>query len=295
MIDKKENLIAIGIAALVVAFLVFGGGMIKVIPAGHIGVVFNLFGGVEKRVLSEGLNLVIPVIETVTVYEARKISYSFTDGYEIGNVGPPIKCQTNDGQQIDIDVSVIAHIDKNKNWQLHQELGKDYVDKLIVPQTRSILRNVVTKYPIDTVYTAGRRGLAQDAEKSLKKSFFKSGVILDEFLIRGIVFSPAFTEAVERKQIALQESQRQNWIKKTAERDKERKIIEGEGDAKALAVKGQAIQLDPRIAELEFLEQLDQRGADIPVITGTKNAILSIGDLLKDSQMQSAGELNKKD
>jgi len=293
MSEKKENLIAVGVAALIIALLVFGGGMIKVIPAGHVGVVFNLFGGVEKRILNEGLNVVIPVIETVATYEVRKISYSFTDGYEIGNIGPPIKCQTNDGQQIDIDVSVIAHIDKNKNWRLHQDLGKDYVDKLIVPQTRSILRNVVARYPIDTVYTTERIGLSRDIEKSLKKSFFKSGVVLDEFLIRGIVFSPAFAEAVERKQIALQESQRQNWIKKTAEREKERKIIEGEGDAKALAVKGQAIQLDPKIAELEFLEQLDQRGADIPVITGTKNAILSIGDFFKESQNQSPSNDNR--
>src|SRR3989338_8576870 len=294
MSNNKENSIAAGVAVLVVALLLFGGGMIKIIPAGHVGVVFNLFGGVEKRVLNEGLNIVIPIVETVTVYESRKISYSFTDGYEIGNVGPPIKCQTNDGQQIDIDVSVIAHIDKNKNWQLHQNLGKDYVDKLIVPQTRSILRNIVAKYPIDTVYTTSRIGLTQDAGKSLKKSFFKSGVILDELLIRGIVFSPAFAEAVEKKQIALQESQRQNWIKKTAERDKERRIIEGEGDAKALAVKGRAIQLDPRIAELEFLEQLDQRGTEIPVITGAKNAILSIGDWFQDSMRPTVNETTLK-
>ncbi len=294
MSNNKENSIAVGVAALIVLLLVFGGGMIKVIPAGHVGVVFNLFGGVEKRVLYEGLNIVIPVIETVTIYDSRKISYSFTNGYEIGNVGSPIKCQTNDGQQLDIDVSVIVHIDKNKNWQLHQDLGKDYVDKLIVPQTRSVLRNIVAKYPIDTVYTTRRIGLAQDAGKSLKESFFKSGVVLDELLIRGIVFSPAFAEAVERKQIALQESQRQNWIKKTAERDKERKIIEGEGDAKALAVKGQAIQFDPRIAELEFLEQLDQRGADIPVITGTKNAILSIGEFFKEAEKQGSKEAEKQ-
>ena len=294
MSNKKENSIAIGIATFIVMLLVFGGGMIKVIPAGHAGVVFNLFGGVEKRILKEGMNIVIPIIETVTIYDTRKISYSFTDGYEIGNVGSPIKCQTNDGQQLDIDISVIAHIDKNKNWQLHQDLGRDYVDKLIVPQTRSILRNIVAKYPINTVYTTSRLGLAQDAQTTLKRSFLKSGVVLDEILIRGIVFSPAFAEAVERKQIALQESQRQNWIKKTAEREKERKIIEGEGDARALAVKGQAIQLDPRIAELEFLEQLDQRGADIPVITGTKNAILSIGELFKEAEKQGGKEVEKE-
>ncbi len=294
MNSKRENSIAFGLSVLVVLLLVFGGGTIKVIPAGHVGVVFNLFGGVEKRVLSEGLNIVIPVIETVTEYDARKISHSFTDNYEIGSVGPPIKCQTNDGQQIDIDIAVIAHINKNKSWQLHQDLGKDYVDKLIVPQTRSILRNVVAKYPIETVYSAGRIGLARDVQRALKESFSKSGVTLDELLIRGLVFSPAFAEAVERKQIALQESQRQNWIKKTAEREKERRIVEGEGDAKALAVKGQAIHLDPNIAELEFLEQLDQRGLDIPVITGTKNAILSIGEFFKESEKPKNNEADKQ-
>jgi len=118
---------------------------------------------------------------------------------------------------------------------------------------------------------------------------------LDELLIRSIGFSPTFAEAVERKQIALQESQRQNWIKKTAEREKERKIIEGEGDARALSLKGQALMLDPRIAELEFLEQLEQRGTDIPVITGTKSAILSIGDLFKESLIKSSNETIKKE
>ena len=203
---------------------------------------------------------------------------------------------SNDGQNVSIDVTVIAHLMKDKTWQLHQNIGMDYAERLIVPQTRSIFRNIVAKYPINTVYTSGRTGLALDARKTLSKSFLKSGVVLDELLIRAIEFSPAFAEAVERKQIALQESQRQNWIKKTAEREKERKIIEGEGDARALSVKGQALSLDPRIAELEFLEQLDQRGNDIPVITGTRNAILSIGELFKESFKPSLNnEISKKE
>ena len=280
---EKENMTAIGLAVLVSLVFIFSGSIIKTIPAGQTGVVFNLFGGVEKRVLNEGINILIPMVETVTVYDARKNAYNFTDSYEAGNVGQSIKCQTNDGQNVSIDVTVIAHLKKDKTWQLHQNIGKDYAERLIVPQTRSIFRNIVAKYPINTVYTSGRAGLALDAGKALSKSFLKSGVVLDELLIRAIEFSPAFAEAVERKQIALQESQRQNWIKKTAEREKERKIIEGEGDARALSVRGQALQLDPRIAELEFLEQIEQSGNEITVITGTKNAILSIGDLLNQS------------
>ncbi len=291
----KENLIAIGTAVFISFIFIFSGAIVKVVPAGHVGVVFNLFGGVEKRVLKEGVNIVIPIVETVTTYDARKLSYNFSDSFEKTNVGQSIQCQTNDGQTVSIDVTVISHLNKDKAWRLHQTLGKGYAERLIVPQTRSIFRNVVAKYPIDTVYTTGRTGLAQDAEVALKKSFLKSGLFLDELLIRGISFAPSFAEAVERKQIALQEAQRQKWIRKTAEKEKERKIIEGEGDAIALSVKGMALQLDPRIAELEFLEQLDQRGADIPVITGTKNAILSIGDLLKDSMKPMQNELPRKE
>ena len=288
---EKENLIAIGMAITFSLFFILSGSMIRVIPAGYVGVAFNLFGGVEKRILDEGVNFLIPFVESVTVYDARKISYNFSDNYDKSIVGPSIKCQTNDGQNVSIDVTVIAHINKEKAWKLHQSIGRDYGERLIVPQTRSIFRNIVAKYPIDTVYTSGRTGLARDAEDSLKQSFLKSGLQLDELLIRAIGFSPSFAEAVERKQIALQESQRQNWIKKTAEREKERKIIEGEGDAIAVSVKGMALQLDPKIAELEFLEQLDQRNTEIQVITGTKNAILSIGELFNNP----TNELPKKE
>lgn len=292
---EKENLIATGLAIFLAIVFLSSGIIVKIVPAGQVGVVFSLFGGVEKRVLNEGTNFIIPFLESVTLYDARKVSYSFTDGYEPGQVGQSIKCQTNDGQQINIDVTVIAHIDKNKAWTLHQELGRDYAQKLIVPQTRSIFRNIVAKYPIETAYTSNRNELANDAQKALKKSFLKSGVILDELLVRGVYFSETFAEAVEKKQIALQESQRQNWIKKTAEKEKERRIIEGEGDARALSVRGQALQLDPRIAELEFLEQLEQNDKDVPVISGAKNTILSIGDLLNEQIKPKNLGINKKE
>ena len=140
---EKENLIAIGTAMLISFMFIFSGSVVKVIPAGHIGVVFNLFGGVEKRILSEGVNIVIPVVETVTTYDARKISYDFSDSFDKTNVGQSIQCQTNDGQTVSIDVTVIAHLNKEKTWKIHQTLGKGYSERLIVPQTRSIFRNIV--------------------------------------------------------------------------------------------------------------------------------------------------------
>ncbi|MBI3307913.1 MAG: prohibitin family protein [Candidatus Melainabacteria bacterium] len=279
----KDSLIAIGIAILVSAIFIFSGTVIRIVPAGHAGVVFNLFGGVEKRVLNEGINILFPIVETSTLYDTRKVIYNFTDKYERSTVGQSIKCQTNDGQKVSLDVSLVAHLDKDNVWKLHQKLGSSYVERLIVPQTRGITRNVVAKYPIDVVYTTGRTGLVLDVETTLRDSFDKSGIVLDDLLIRRVIFSPAFAEAVERKQIALQESQRQQWIKKVAEEEKKRKIIEGEGDAKSLALRGRAIMLNPQVAELEFLDELEKSGGNFTVVTGTKNAILSLGNFLQGS------------
>lgn len=290
----RDSMITIGFAILISLVFILSGSLIKIIPAGHVGVVFNLFGGVEKRILKEGINILFPIVETSTVYDARKIPYTFTDTYERGVSGQSIQCQTNDGQKVLIDLTVIAHLDAEKTWKLHQALGRNYEERLIIPQTRAVLRNVVAKYPIDVVYTTGRKGLAQDAANELKKLFKKSGIILDDLLIRRVQFSETFAEAVERKQIALQESQRQLWIKKTAEREKQRKIIEGEGEAKALAVRGQAIMLDPRISELEFLDQLESSGSEFTVITGSKNTILSIGDLLMATPPVRVGTVSKE-
>ena len=92
----KENAIAIGMSVIVAVILLTSNVLIKTIPVGNVGVVFNLFGGVEKRILYEGDNFVIPIIESVTLYDARKTSYSFTDESELGQVGQSIKCQTND-------------------------------------------------------------------------------------------------------------------------------------------------------------------------------------------------------
>ena len=45
---SRENSIAIGTAMLIFLVFIFSGALVKIVPVGHVGVVFNLFGGVEK-------------------------------------------------------------------------------------------------------------------------------------------------------------------------------------------------------------------------------------------------------
>ena len=60
------------IGAIVLAVLIFGGIILALlctsrVPAGYVGVVYNMNGGVDGEVLSQGWNLVAPT-KKVTTY-----------------------------------------------------------------------------------------------------------------------------------------------------------------------------------------------------------------------------------
>ena len=92
-----------------------------VVPAGNVGVVFNAFSGVKQRELNEGLNLVLPIIETVTLFTVREQSFTFAE--EPGSDDNDIEALSQEGLQIDIDATVRFEI-------LNTEAGKRYFNPL---------------------------------------------------------------------------------------------------------------------------------------------------------------------
>ena len=63
--------------------------------------------------------------------------------------------------------------------------------------------------------------------------------------------------------------------------EKQIEIIKGEAKAKEVEIKGSAIQVNPRVAELEYLDIIDQSATQIPVIMGLKgNTFVNLDKLL---------------
>lgn len=66
------------IIILVLLFLILPNTVVLV-GAGQRAVVFNRLTGMEKRVLPEGVQLIIPLVQEASIYSVREISYIFTN------------------------------------------------------------------------------------------------------------------------------------------------------------------------------------------------------------------------
>ena len=229
-------------------FLSIGGTIVKV-DAGERAAVFNIFGGVERRVLGEGIHLIIPIIQSATIYDVKQITYNFASEEQVkqGKIaGREIQSLTSDGQKVGIELSVRAKPVPNELWRLHKYIGPSYAQKVIFPKARTILREILASYPVEDVYSVKRQEIQNKVQNSLQKDLAKKYFIdVEEVLIRNVRFSKEFQDAIDRKQQANQEYLRMEYVVAAERAKRDAKILQAEGEAKAINLRVNALKANP--------------------------------------------------
>jgi regulator of protease activity HflC (stomatin/prohibitin superfamily) len=160
-----------------------------------------------------------------------------------------IAARTLDGQEIYVDASIIYSIDPTKVVQVHINWQDRYPD-LIRAQARGIIRDAVSQYRVEEVVSTKRFELVEMILASLKIKAQENGLVLDDFVLRNITFSPEYAASVEQKQIAEQQAQQAKLVveQKKQEADQVRETAKGAADAAVTRAKGEA---DARIIQAE--------------------------------------------
>ncbi len=250
------------VAGIVIAIL---SRSFLVVPAGNVGVVFNAFSGVKQRELEEGLNFVLPIVESVTLFTVREQSITFAE--DAGADSNDIEALSQEGLQIDIDATVRFEIDDTEAASIYQNIGQGYVTKLVTPQVRSVIRNSVANYKAAEVISTRRSELETEIETELSTALAKSSITLIEVLLRDVRIPESISVAIERKQAAEQEVEIEENLRLQAQIAAQRVVTEAEGlrdaaiaraegEAQALRLKGEAIRDNPEIIQLEIAEKL---------------------------------------
>lgn len=111
---------------------------------------------------------------------------------------------------------------------LHQQIGPDYLEKVIIPEIQASIREEVGKYDPEEIYESSGNVLSEflkDASFNLTQEF----IYLDDLLVKEIILPPIVRQAIEQKlrqeQIALEYEYRLIQSEKEAER----KRIEAQG------------------------------------------------------------------
>ncbi|RKX68723.1 prohibitin family protein [candidate division WOR-3 bacterium] len=237
-IKTATRFIGFGVAAVIIIL-----SLIRVVPAGHVGVQV-LWGKVlMDATLSEGLQLVNPFV-TLEMLSVRTQVYTMSIAPEEGAVrgrSDAISALTKDGLEIDMDLSIWFHLRKAKAAWVYQKIGKDYVEKIVRPASRTAIRNATVRYNAVEIYSEKRREVADEIDRQLRKDLEERGIALERVLLRNVKLPPKVKAAIEAKLEAEQEAQKMEFVLQKERKEAERKKVEAEGIAKAQNIIAQSL------------------------------------------------------
>lgn len=219
--DSLRRLFGGGISsiALLVVLLIIAYSSFEIVGAGERGVVFSKFGGVQRSVRGEGLQLKIPFIHTIIPIDVR-IQKSETGA----------TASSKDLQTVSSRIALNYHIAPDRASQVYQEVGAFYKERLIDPSVQEAVKAVAAQFTAEELITR-RAEVSTLIKETLSERLMPRNIIVDEFNIVDFNFSDVFNQAIEAKQTAEQEALK-------AQRDLER--IKIEADQKVTSAKAEA-------------------------------------------------------
>ena len=282
---------------LIVLIIVCGFACTERVPAGYVGVVYNMSGGVTGETLSQGWHIVAPT-KNVTLYSIGiEQSYLTSDSKGDSKEDESFSTPTADGKSLTVDLEFSYKYDVNRVTDVFTQFkgasGKEVKDIFIKPKMIAWTQEVTAKYPVTDVFGDKRQELNEALDTYLKEKFDKYGIIIDTVNFTNISTDPETQEAIQKKVNAQQELELAKIQKQTAKVDaeKEKEVaqinaekakIEAQGKAEAELIKANAeAEANRKIAESltdKLIEKIkyDKWNGELPYVGGNATPIVNI-------------------
>jgi len=188
------------------------------VDPGQAGILWlRFFGGtVVEKVYPEGIRFIFPW-DKFYIYNVR-----------IQEVKHNMDVLSKNGLTFNLSLSIRYRPQYDFVGLLHQRVGPDYVEKVVIPQVESVLRTTIGKYLPEEVYTTKRAVIQKyllEASAQVSAKF----ITIDEVIIRQIGLPPQIKEAIENKLKQQQLAQSYKFIIDKEKQEKIRKKIEAQG------------------------------------------------------------------
>ena len=213
----------VGLGGVLLAFVLGFFSLVRIVPAGHVGVV-DLWGNVATQVRKSGVNLVNPFVNLVLMdIQTQELK----EGMQV---------PSKEGLTMAVDISILYRLSPDKASDIYRTIGRDYSDVVVVPQFRSAVREATVFYEAKALYTSSRDEITNKIFFDLEKMLSERGVILEKVLLRAVALPQTVSAAIEQKLKAEQESEQMKFVLTKESQEADRKVIEAKGIAEAQGI-----------------------------------------------------------
>ncbi|MDR1581750.1 MAG: hypothetical protein LBS55_00560 [Prevotellaceae bacterium] len=254
---------------------------LTVVPAQNVGVVVTP-GGVLKETYKTGWHLINPIYEIMLMDKTSQV-YTCASQRTVPNEeykeykasatqSSTIWAPTVDGIKMGFDISASWRINEDMAWWIYDNVSEQdggntgrffwLEENVIKPKLKSSLALTVSKYNPVEVYSNKRQIIQDEVLEKMRNDIQSYHLVLDQIDIREVYYNEEYEKAInekklqEQKVLALVEITRQKREQEVqAAIDKNIQILQAEGEAQALRIKGQSIASNPKIIELEWIQK----------------------------------------
>lgn len=264
----KAKVGAVILAIVLIVSLIFAIICIERVPAGYVGVVYNMNGGVDGEVLTQGWHLVAPT-KKVTTYSIG-IEQSYLSSEEKGDSkdDESFSIPTSDGKTVRVNLEFSYRFDETRVAETFVKFkgksGEVIKDTFIKPKVIAWTQEVSANYPVTDIFGDKRTAINAELDTYLREKFDQYGIIIDTVNFTDISVDAETSAAIQKKVTAQQELELANIEAQTAkvqaEKDREVALIQAQKDKEAAAIK----------AETEIIEA--EAAADVARIAAEAEA-----------------------
>lgn len=282
---------------VIVLVIICGFACTERIPAGYVGVVYNMNGGVEDEVLTQGWKIVSPT-KNVTLYSiALEQSYMTKGEQGDSPEDESFEIPTKEGAALEVDIAFSYSYELSEVPQTFTRFrgqnGKEILKSFIKPKMQAWIKEITPTFSMISIVSTQRGEVNKTLTEQLQNRFRPYGVVIDNIALADVRPDPETDEAI-RKKIKAQEDL--ETAKVTAEKDKveatrdkeiaeinaEKAKIEAQGKADAKLIEANAeAEANKMIAEsltdkLNENTKIKKWNGVVPYITGNATPIIDM-------------------
>lgn len=273
------------------------------IPAGYVGVVYNMNGGISDKTLTQGFHVISPTQNVTTYSIGIEQSYLTASNDGDSSNDESFEVPSNDGKGLTVDMTFTYRYDADRVadtfTRFKGQSGKDVKNSFIKPNIMSWTKEVTAKYSVIDLLGDKRATLNSELTDYLKQKFEPYGIVIESVSLINIDPDEETRSAVQKKVNAQQDLElakieqqtanvnaekekevaitKANQEKETAQINAESKLIEAQAQADANRLISQS--LTPELIRQQMYEKWDgklptvQAGNDSSVIVDTSDIL----------------------
>lgn len=225
MDNRKYLPLIITLAVVLILLISLSSNIIYKVKSGERAVIFNtLTGALDKdNIIGPGYHVKVPWSDAY-VYDVTE-----------NQIEETMDVLDKNGLNINVDITVRFHPLYDSIGEIYETFRMDYVRRLVIPEVRSTVRQVMGRYTAEEIYST-KRPEVEGAIKTETDAILGApgnNIEMRALLIRSIKLPEQIRLAIENKLKQEQEALAYQFRLDKEESEAERKRIAAEGEARA--------------------------------------------------------------